>query len=148
MIQLPAKCLHNITSAAREAYPYESCGLLVGHKYNNNFFSITRTVKTDNVTDYDRRSNFEIDPQMHFDLLRELKNSTLHPILNEQIIGHFHSHPDQPPTPSITDIKMNCDPKLIWIITSNIKNNKFDTLAYIFDTKYQHFKKIMFIIKY
>ena len=112
MINIPVTLLEKIKREAENAYPNECCGLLVGNK-TGEIISITRTVASPNTKiddDGNGRDSFEIDPKIHFDLLHEVKQT------DEIIIGNYHSHPDNMPTPSGHDIKNAFDPNHIWII--------------------------------
>ena len=67
---------------------------------------------TANLAKGSTRDRFEVDPRVHFDLIRELKGT------NERVIGHYHSHPNHPARPSEEDFKMAFEPKLLWLIVS------------------------------
>ena len=71
-------------------------------------------VPADNVAStepgHSNRDRFEVDPQARFDLERQLRGGA------EQVIGHYHSHPDHPAKPSATDLAKAYEPSLIWII--------------------------------
>lgn len=105
-----------IEAAARAALPRESCGFLIGRTAPNGEerkgggISVERIVETPNGAQTNDR--FEIDPQAHFALMREIGDGP------ERIIGHFHSHPNGRPDPSETDLSMAWDPEMVWLITA------------------------------
>ncbi len=109
MIILAQENLSELHYHAEKAYPEECCGLLAGISEGGQVH-VTRVVPSKNVSDQDKSKTFEIDPQVRFDLMRELEDTT------EELVGHFHSHPDRPATPSKTDIAMAYEPGLLWII--------------------------------
>jgi proteasome lid subunit RPN8/RPN11 len=111
VIRIGPALLTEIKRAAEAAYPDECCGLLVGRDEGPESCRVVRTVTAANVIEGDRRRGFEIDPQVQFDLLRNLHGQ-------EQIVGHYHSHPDHPPVPSERDLQMAFEPHLFWIIVS------------------------------
>ena len=36
----------------------------------------------------------------------------------ERIVGHYHSHPNEPARPSVTDLERAWEPDMIWLILS------------------------------
>ncbi len=128
MIRFSQSQLEDIHAQAEAAYPYECCGLLAGLKHDDGTVEVTQVVPSRN-THVDQKAEtgkdrFEVDPQVRFDLMRAVKNT------NEEIIGHYHSHPDHPAKPSETDLDMAFEPELIWIITSVTKNHASETRAW------------------
>ena len=113
MIRIPVALHEAICRAAEQTYPDESCGLLAGRKVDGDTL-VTRVVPSPNVATGDHRDSFEVDPQVRFDLMRELEASDQ----DEQIVGHFHSHPNHPAEPSERDLAMAYEPDLVWIIAS------------------------------
>jgi proteasome lid subunit RPN8/RPN11 len=91
---------------------------------------VSRVVSSPNLLTDQGLDRFEIDPQIRIDLERKLRGSA------EQIIGHYHSHPDHPAMPSATDPAMAFEPDLIWLIVSvrdgqaaEIKTHQLDQTA-------------------
>tara|TARA_B100000315_G_C14560171_1_gene580112 strand:- start:934 stop:1371 length:438 start_codon:yes stop_codon:yes gene_type:complete len=117
VISLSEQQFKQIQAEAETAYPAECCGLLVGN-IRDDSHRVTRVVPSPNIIADQAKDRFEIDPQIHIDLERELRGSS------DQIIGHYHSHPDHPPIPSETDLKMTYGPTLIWLIAA-VKDGKF-----------------------
>ena len=71
-------------SAAAAAYPNECCGLLAGSGLE--VVTVTLVRQSANLA-VNRKTEFAVDPQMQFDLMRELRGTPYH------IVGHYHSHP-------------------------------------------------------
>lgn len=124
MIALTNGQLSEIEEAAEKAYPVESCGLIVGSMNSDGYLVATRVLASKNLAAGKRPDRFEIDPQLRFDLMRELRGGV------EKIIGHYHSHPDHPARPSETDAAMAYEMDLIWIITAVQNGKAADTAAY------------------
>lgn len=102
---------------AEAAYPEEACGLIVGRRDDGGFVA-SRLVPSPNRHAEPARS-FEIDPAIHFALLRELRDLVSAPGQQpEDIIGHYHSHPDVPADPSPRDFAAAYDPAMLWVILS------------------------------
>ena len=110
MISIAAQLIDRITKEAQEAYPNECCGLLAGMGNFEGAVTITQVRTSANLAKGSTRDHFEVDPKVHFDLIRELEGT------NEHIIGHYHSHPNHPARPSQEDLKMAFEPKLLWLI--------------------------------
>ena len=100
MITIAPQLMKNITQAAKQAYPNECCGLLAGTRNINGAVTITQARNSANVAKSSIKKHFQIDPIVHFDLIHELEGT------GEQIIGHYHSHPNHPARPSEKDLKM------------------------------------------
>lgn len=86
-----------IRREGERAYPAECCGLLIGRAAEERYFVASaypcRNLKADEAARY------EVDPR---DFLRADR------LAREQgldVIGAYHSHPDQPPAPSPVDAR-------------------------------------------
>ena len=84
-IALTAAQRATLRRVAVEAFPNECCGLLVGT--GERTVTVSELVPVANVAARPE-SRFEVDPQVQFDLLRQLRGSDL------RIVGHYHSHPN------------------------------------------------------
>lgn len=109
MIRLTAGQWRELAAAAEAAYPEEACGLLIGAADAAGTLTVGRVVAAANVAPEPRR-RFEIDPRVHFAVLRRSRGG------GESIIGHYHSHPDGPAEPSEHDVACAVDRQLIWLI--------------------------------
>lgn len=117
MIVLPADGYAAILDHARSAYPQECCGLLSGTGRGDGPVRVRRVVPAANVAEERRTDRFEVDPQVHFDLMRLAESE------GEEIVGHYHSHPGGPPEPSETDRSMAFEPDFIWLICAAAADN-------------------------
>ncbi len=135
MILIPRKLLTTIENLAESAYPEESCGLLIGHGEAPDNLIITQIEVSENVFEGDKTKFFEVDPQLQFNLMRELRGSDI------RIVGNFHSHPDGPAEPSEQDNERVGDPALAWLITSITNGQIGDTNAFVFDPRDRRFSE-------
>ena len=142
MISLPLPFLKVITDAAEAAYPREACGLLVGRDNGAGALVVTRVVESDNLAEGDRTDRFEIDPQLRFNIMRELDQNTRDDLSHHRIIGHYHSHPDHPAQPSKTDLALAYEPDMVWLITSVLDGQAVHTTAHVVDAEGLQFREI------
>jgi len=104
---LPAPLAARILDHAARASAAECCGLLIGGGEGD--IRVAEIAPAANCA-ADPTRRFEIDPQVQFDWLRRLRGS------RRRIVGHYHSHPGGPATPSAHDLAMAHDPEAIWVI--------------------------------
>ena len=127
MIRLAREGLRAIEAAGEDAYPFEACGLLVGHLGANGVYEVTRVMPSRNVAidATGRRDRFEIDPKLRFDVMRACEGT------DDAIIGHYHSHPDHPAEPSGTDLSMAWDKEFVWVIVAVTKDGAGAVTAHV-----------------
>ncbi len=89
---------------AREAFPHECCGLMLGR-----FGRIEIARPARNVHAQPERF-FEIDPQALIDAHRDARKG------GPALLGYYHSHPSGRPVPSPTDASRSAGDGLIWAI--------------------------------
>lgn len=142
MISIPQAFLKVIIDAAETAYPKESCGLLVGCDNGAGALLVTQVVLSENVAKGVERDRFEIDPQVRFNVMRELDNYAKNDEPRQRIIGHYHSHPNHPAQPSMKDLEMAYEPDLVWIITSVADGQATLTTAHCIDPDGSQFRQI------
>ena len=148
MIKLPTSLLRIVTNSAKVSYPFEACGLLAGYLRQNKNYVITRVIRSRNISETDKRCNFEIDPKVYFDLKRDLDFQNYSKSCKEIILGNYHSHPNQPAYPSKTDSIMANQTSQIWLITSIDKKKDLFTTGHIFDHQTKNFEELpLHIIK-
>ena len=87
--------LKNIYAHAKETYPYECLGFLVGTFDDGGV--VHQAVRGTNLNT-ERADRFEMDPKEFVQVEKQADNQGLN------IIGFYHSHPDWPAIPSQTDI--------------------------------------------
>ncbi|MEE2998606.1 MAG: M67 family metallopeptidase [Pseudomonadota bacterium] len=135
MIKLKKIHLDQIKCEAIACYPYECCGLLVGN-INGELHHINDVVPSKNILKNRVNNCFEINPQDRINLERTLRGT------REQIIGHFHSHPDCPCTPSRIDLELAHEPKMIWLIVSILEGEFNNFAAYRLDKTAKQYSEL------
>jgi proteasome lid subunit RPN8/RPN11 len=136
VIVLPRPLRDQIVRFAEHAYPEECCGLLIGHDDGRARVTVTRVAPSRNVAEGRERDSFEVDPQLRFDLMRELNHGP------DRIIGHYHSHPDNPARPSARDRAMAWEPELIWVIVSVREGRVSQVAAHLLEPLARRFREI------
>ena len=86
--------LKQIYAHAKETYPRECCGFLLGIFDNAQVTQVRRAINLNQ----ERTDRFEFDPKEYMQVQLEADEAEL------DIIGIYHSHPDWPPIPSQTDM--------------------------------------------
>ncbi|MGJ3258120.1 MAG: M67 family metallopeptidase [Rhodospirillales bacterium] len=124
-VHLPDALNRRIRAHAERCYPEEACGLLTGSSDGADV-RITGVHESDNVTERDKKTGFEIDPKLRFDLMRETESRGD----GTEIIGHYHSHPDHPAAPSETDLSMTYETDFVWLICGVAKNGATELNAF------------------
>lgn len=119
--------LQKIEAHARDRYPEEACGLLVG-RFEADRTVVTAAHESENVAP-DRRTGFEVDPGFRLRLQRDVRAE------GAAIVGVFHSHPSGDATPSATDRESIWEPDLIWLITAVDGGALGETRAFAVDVK-------------
>ena len=111
---------------AESDYPSEACGFLIGHLRGDSMF-VRDVVPAANIAAAEiRKKSYRIDPGQW--LLTERRAAAQ--ALN--IIGIYHSHPDQVPMLSQTDMNALW-PSLIYLIVSSGPGRKCPPLAWLLD---------------
>ncbi len=91
-----------IRYAARSA-PLEVCGVLAGsHERISHIFSVPNMLQS--------ASRFSMEPGKQLGVLRKLDR------LGIDMVGFYHSHPNGPDRPSVTDCRLNLFPNIISLI--------------------------------
>ena len=123
-IEIPKAVLRTIQDHAREAYPEECCGFLIGHASAPRRVLESRRAR--NVATENRSRRYMIDP---LELLRvddDVRKESL------DLIGIYHSHPDHPAAPSGYD-RSRAASWLSYVIASVVDRHPKDATAWQFD---------------
>lgn len=97
---LPASVETRIRCWAREAYPAEGCGLLLGDRgEERGRVRVERAMRAVNLAAPVERDRFEVDPGDHLRARLEARSEGL------EVVGVWHSHPDRPAHPSQLDAR-------------------------------------------
>lgn len=103
-------------SHVKRESPQEACGLVAG--VNNSsleVFPITNVLKS--------LRRYRMDPQEQIKTLIHIEQNKM------DLIAIYHSHPEGPETPSVTDLKETNYPEISQLIFSRVKN-KWKCRAY------------------
>jgi proteasome lid subunit RPN8/RPN11 len=101
MIRIEPQAWRVMIEHASAAYPREACGLLLGREAPAGR-QMLLAVPTRNAFDGDQRDRFSIDPADLARVQREARASGL------DLLGVFHSHPDDEAYFSRTDLENAC----------------------------------------
>lgn len=82
---------------AEDTYPRECCGVLLGRK-ESGVNDVRALLRADNARDDAPRTRYEIAPEQLIAIQREAREQGL------EIVGFYHSHPDNPARWSETDL--------------------------------------------
>ena len=96
-IELPEEVGAGIKHHAVEAYPHECCGFLFGQLGDDDTRYVESYMKVDNTRTENRERRFEISAS-------DYQKAELKAIQeNKDLLGVYHSHPDNPARPSEYD---------------------------------------------
>ncbi|MFQ5907980.1 MAG: M67 family metallopeptidase [Thermoplasmata archaeon] len=95
MLELEERLLQELREHAREGYPSEVCGVLLG--LDGEVRKVTAIRRATNLRAATTRDRYEIDPRDIVDADREARDRGL------LMLGFYHSHPDHPAAPSRYD---------------------------------------------
>lgn len=95
-----------------ETYPYECCGILLGHVTDDGARVVSSVARVGNTRTDSAHNRYNIDPREQVRIQREARDR------GEDIIGYYHSHPDHPARWSPTDLAEAHWPGLSYVITS------------------------------
>jgi proteasome lid subunit RPN8/RPN11 len=96
MLILPDNLLRQIRGHGEEAYPDECCGVLLGYVEGESK-RVVRALPAGNISE-SPANHYEIVPVELIGVEREARSAGM------QILGFYHSHPDHPAEPSVTDL--------------------------------------------
>lgn len=97
LVVLTREQLQFIMNHAQSAYPEECCGFLIGTLTPERL--VRRVVPAPNSVDQSRRSRYRIDP------VEIIRADEMAQREGFDLLGIYHSHPDNPPQPSQIDLQ-------------------------------------------
>jgi len=109
MIKIPSSIHKEMVEHARTDFPLECCGILGGK--GDDISQIYRMTNTDSS-----RVSYLMDPKEQIMVFKEMRN------LGLELKAIYHSHPNHPAYPSMTDVNLAYYPEAVYIIIS-IKDN-------------------------
>jgi len=124
VITISANQLSEINRHGEQDYPYECCGLLIGHYEDDGRKVVTETFPISNSREETaKRNRFLIEPQ---ELMRGEKYARSKQL---DIVGFYHSHPESPAVPSQYDLE-HAWPTYSYIIVSVMNQKAGDLFSW------------------
>jgi proteasome lid subunit RPN8/RPN11 len=111
MLIISREILDDIFEHARETYPEECCGILVGRDEGGRR-TITAARRANNVSSERKHDRYVIDEEKLIEVIRSVRG------LPEDVVGFYHSHPDSPSRPSEYDRQIAAWPGYSYLIAS------------------------------
>ena len=126
-LDLPRHLLHRIHRHAEEAYPHECCGFLLGHVVEEARRIVCDVEVVRNPDAVEGVSDrYQIDTA---DYLRVDRRARL---AGWDILGCYHSHPDEKPIPSTIDLACAW-PWYVYLIVALDHGHVADARAWVLD---------------
>jgi len=123
MIAITEQLLTEIREHGIRDYPYECCGLLLGH-FDADRKVVTETYPISNAREESaKRNRFLITPE---ELMKGERYARQH---NLEVVGFYHSHPDSPAVPSQYDLE-HAWPTYSYIIVSTSADRAGDLFSW------------------
>ena len=97
MLRIPDGEWQAIRRHGEEAYPHESCGVLLG-RFGGEARVVHSSVRCGNARTDSPHNRYQIDPREILRIERDARSRGL------DVVGFYHSHPDHPARPSPTDL--------------------------------------------
>ena len=98
-LSIPVAVRARLDSLARSGYPHEVCGLLVGRRAGDDII-VHRAEPAANLETERADDRYRLDPDAFLAIDRAARREGL------DIVGIWHTHPDHPPRPSVTDLEL------------------------------------------
>jgi proteasome lid subunit RPN8/RPN11 len=98
MLKIPNEVYASLRLHGEETYPHECCGVLLGRFEDDGTKTVTRATPCGNTREDSPHNRYNIDPKELIRIQREGRER------GEDVVGFYHSHPDQPARWSETDL--------------------------------------------
>ena len=131
-VLLPRSALAEIHAHARETYPEECCGFLIGTR-EGDARVIRETRRARNVHPELREVRYTIDSRDVLRVEREFREEV-------HVVGVYHSHPDHPARPSSFDLQRGV-PWYVYVILSLHDGEPGDVTAWFLGEEQRAFKE-------
>ena len=129
-IEIPNRVHEEIVAHAKEAYPHECCGVLVGNMLGaKKVFNVERATNLNKERAADR---YILDP-MELNLIDKVARAS-----SLEIIGFYHSHPDHTDRPSKFD-RENGQPDYSYLIVSVLEGTDVAVRCWMFSEENEPF---------
>jgi proteasome lid subunit RPN8/RPN11 len=131
VIEIAATAIQTIEEHARDAFPEECCGFLLGHGGERK--RIAEALRAKNVATEDRARRYVIDPLELLHADDEARTRGL------DLVGVYHSHPNHPAVPSEFD-RSRASPWYSYVILSIVDREPQELAAWRFDESTKRFE--------
>lgn len=122
--------VEQIRAYAKESYPRECCGILVGIRGDKALVWLVQPAE--NVDQTRAQDRYRIDPREILKADRAAETS------GGEVIGFYHSHPDHPAAPSASDLEYAW-PGYIYLIASVSAEGETEVRAWSYDEEQGRF---------
>lgn len=95
---LPESCRQSLSQAAIQCYPYEACGVFIGQVQGAKNI-VAEALPLTNVLQEVGSDRYAMDPKEMYAAHERARQR------GAEIVGIWHSHPDQAPQPSSSDLE-------------------------------------------
>lgn len=115
-----------LAARAEQGLPHEVCGLLLGPaRRTEGVVLVDELSESPNLAAAEGHDRFEIDPELHLRLRRELRGT------GRTVLGLYHSHPNGTADASRADhMGGKLEPGLIWLIVPVVGGRAAHPAAY------------------
>lgn len=117
MIRIEKQAWEEMVAHARQAYPNECCGAMLG-TVENGHKVVKVALRLENAYPGEQRNRYEVRPEDLLEADRLARRQGM------DLVGIFHSHPDADAYFSQTDLKNSC-PWYSFVVLS-VKRGEFD----------------------
>jgi len=122
-----------IAESSKSAFPEECCGFIFG-RMSADQTKVVTAMTVSNATAADKNDYFAISPATYTEAESYAENNQL------ELIGIYHSHPNQIALPSISDYQFAL-PDFLYLIVSVIETEIEDVRAWLIDEEYDRFNE-------
>ena len=105
-VRLPRSIVNQLMYLAQKTPEEEICGLISRDRHG-----FRKCYPVINAAD-DKKHFFVLDPKGQIEAMRSMREH------GEELAAIYHSHPDSPPQPSLTDIEQHEYPGVLYLIIS------------------------------
>jgi len=130
-LRIPRTLAERIAEQARQGYPFEVCGVLLGDDG-----TVRDVVPVVNRETESPRVRYQIAPEDLIRIQRDAREA------GREIVGYYHSHPDHPARPSETDRRVAADglsDGVIHVVVGVAEGVRTEATAWVFHDRDQAF---------
>jgi proteasome lid subunit RPN8/RPN11 len=130
-VRIPRALAERIADQARQGYPFEVCGVLLGDDG-----TVRDVVPVVNREAESPRVRYQIAPEDLIRIQRDARDS------GREIVGYYHSHPDHPARPSETDRRVAAEglsDGVIHVVVGVAEGVRTEATAWMFHDRDQAF---------